>query len=62
MSISEQLRNALESCKVSRYKIAKDSGVDHAVLRRFLKRERDIKLETASKLAEFLGLELKKRP
>ena len=36
------------------------SGVDHAVLRRFMRKERDIKLTTAEHLAEYLGLELKR--
>ena len=41
--------------------IAIGSGVDHAVLRRFMRKERDIKLSTAEHLAEFLGLELTKK-
>ena len=60
MSISEQLRNAILSSKKTRYAIAVGAGVDHAVLRRFLKRERDLKLATADKLATYLSFELKK--
>jgi DNA-binding phage protein len=39
--------------------VAKDSGVAHPVILRFLSGERDIRLETAEKLANALGLELK---
>jgi transcriptional regulator with XRE-family HTH domain len=58
MKISERLRKAVESSKKTRYAIAVGSGVDHAVLRRFMRGERDIKLTTAENLAEFLELEL----
>ena len=58
MKISERLKKAIESSKKTRYAIAVGSGVDHAVLRRFMRGERDIKLTTAENLAEFLELEL----
>jgi hypothetical protein len=61
MTISEELRNAILKSKLSRYAIAVGSGIDHAVLRRFMNGERDIKLRTADQLANFLGLELVKR-
>jgi transcriptional regulator with XRE-family HTH domain len=63
MKLSERLRKAVLSSKKTRYAIAVGSGVDHAVLRRFMRGERDIKLTTAEHLAEYLGLELvPKRP
>ena len=37
------------------------AGIDHAVLRRFMNKERDIKLKTAESLAEYLDLELVKK-
>lgn len=58
MRLSESLRKAVLASKKSRYAVALGSGVDHAVLRRFMKGERDIKLATAEHLAEFLELEL----
>lgn len=61
MTVSEQLKKAILSSKKTRYAIAVGSGVDHAVLRRFLKGERDIKLQTADKLAEYFGLNLIKK-
>lgn len=58
MKLSESLRKAVLTSKQTRYAIAVGSGVDHAVLRRFMRGERDIKLTTAEHLAEYLGLEL----
>jgi hypothetical protein len=58
MRLSESLRKAVLASKKSRYAVANGSGVDHAVLRRFMRGERDIKLTTAEHLAEFLELEL----
>jgi transcriptional regulator with XRE-family HTH domain len=58
MTISEKLRKAVISSKKTRYAIAVGAGVDHAVLRRFMRGERDIKLTTAEHLAEYLELEL----
>jgi len=59
MTLSETLRKAVLTSKKTRYAVAVGSGVDHAVLRRFMRKERDIKLTTAEHLAEFLGLELR---
>jgi transcriptional regulator with XRE-family HTH domain len=61
MSISEELRSTILKSKLTRYAIAVGSGIDHAVLRRFMNGARDIKLKTADQLAKFLGLELVKR-
>lgn len=60
MSLSDQLRDAIKASKKTRYAIAIGSDVDHAVLRRFMANERDIKLGTADKLASYLGLEFRK--
>lgn len=59
MSLREQLIDAINSSKKTRYTIALGAKVDHAVLRRFLIGERDIRLATAERLARYLGLELK---
>lgn len=52
------LRAAIESSELSRYALAQRSGVDAGVLCRFVAGERDLRLETASKLCEVLGLRL----
>ena len=41
------------------YALARDSGVDSAVVGRFMKGERDVTLTTAEKLCRTLGLELR---
>lgn len=61
MNLSDRLRVAVLSSKRSRYAIAIGAGIDHAVLRRFMNKERDIKLKTAEQLCEYLELELVKR-
>jgi hypothetical protein len=61
MTLSESLRLAILTSKQTRYAIARGAHIDHAVLRRFLNKERDIKLKTAESLAEYLELELVKR-
>jgi transcriptional regulator with XRE-family HTH domain len=58
MKLSERIRKAVLTSQKTRYAIAIGSGVDHAVLRRFMRGERDIKLTTAENLAEYLDLEL----
>jgi len=57
--IPARLRNAIRTSGKTVYRIAKESGVAHPVILRFLANERDIRLETAERLAKTLGLELK---
>ena len=61
MTLSESLRAAILNSKQTRYAIARGAQIDHAVLRRFMNRERDIKLKTAECLAHYLELELAKK-
>jgi transcriptional regulator with XRE-family HTH domain len=61
MTLSDRLRSAVLSSKQTRYAIALGAGIDHAVLRRFMNKERDIKLKTAESLAQYLDLDLVKR-
>ena len=61
MSVSETLRATVKEAMrrgVTRYRIAKDSGVDHTALSRFLEEGRDLRVSTVDALAEYLGLEL----
>lgn len=57
--LSEALKRAIENSGLSNYAISGLSGVDQSVLNRFVNGERDITLETASKIATALGAELK---
>lgn len=60
-SISEQLKTAIAASGKSVYGLAKESGIAHPVILRFIAGERDIRMASADKLAETLGLELKCR-
>ena len=56
--INEQLRKAIVNRGESYYALAKRAGVDAVVISRFVCGERDLRLDTAAKLAAALGLEL----
>jgi hypothetical protein len=58
MSLTAQLLAAIENSGASLYRISKDSGVPYVVLHRFAHRERQIKLDTADKLATYFGMRL----
>ena len=62
--ISDQLRRAISKSGETYYALAQRTGVDAVVISRFVNGERDLRLETAAKLAAGLGLELlqRKRP
>jgi plasmid maintenance system antidote protein VapI len=64
MALQDQFRQAIEDSGLTLYRIAKDSGVAYQVLHRFARGERDLTLETASRLADFFNMRLTrpKRP
>lgn len=56
--LTKQLQAALKACNKTVYAIAKESGVSAPIIQRFLSGDRGITLETAGKLAAYLGLSL----
>ena len=56
--LSGQLREIIASRGLTAYVAGKQSGVDPGVVQRFLSGSRDIRLATADRLAESLGLRL----
>jgi hypothetical protein len=56
--LTKQLQAAIRATGQSLYSIAQASGVAAPVLQRFVNGERGITLDTASKLASYLGLSL----
>jgi len=56
--LTSKLRRAITDSGLTRYAIGKVSGVDTAVIDRFVSGERDIRLETAGRIAEALGCKL----
>ena len=64
MALQDELRKAVEDSGLTLYRIAKGSGIAYQVLHRFARGERDLTLETASRLADYFGMRLTrpKRP
>jgi ribosome-binding protein aMBF1 (putative translation factor) len=56
--LSDQLRAAIAACGLSTNAVAQAAGVPSPVVQRFLSGQRGITLETAGKLARYLGLAL----
>ena len=57
-TLSYQLREIIEARGLTAYAVARLAGVDPGVVSRFLTGARDIRMETADKLASALGLRL----
>lgn len=55
--VADVIRNAVISSKLTRYEIAKRSGIDQAALLRFV-RGGSLRVESLEKLCPVLGLEL----
>jgi ribosome-binding protein aMBF1 (putative translation factor) len=56
--LSEALKTAIRASDESVYQIAKRARVSQIIISRFLSGERDIRMATADKLANALGLKL----
>ena len=56
--ISTQIRDAIESADVTRYRIAVETGINEATLSRFMNGTGGMTVETLDKLGEYLGLEI----
>jgi hypothetical protein len=57
-TIQTELRIAIKESGLSHYQLAKSAGITPAILDRFMRGERDMRLGTAAKLADVLGLKL----
>ena len=53
--ISDQLREAILSAAITRYRIAQETGVSEAVLCRFVNGDCGLSLDTIDLLGEYLG-------
>jgi len=63
MSITQQLRDAMDESGRSRYALAKETGIDMSTLHRFYWGLGNLSAHGIDKLADALGLELQpKRP
>jgi predicted transcriptional regulator len=59
--ITEQLRQAILNARVSRYRIAKETGVTEAALSRFVKGTGGLSLASVDKLGLFLDVCITRR-
>lgn len=57
-ALSQGLREAIQASGKSVYQIAKAANVSQIVISRFLSGQRDIRMETADRLAEVLNLKI----
>ena len=55
---SDEIRAAVQDCGKTRYQIAKETGIDAAVLCRFVQGQVGLSMDTLDKLAANLGLRL----
>jgi hypothetical protein len=58
LSLSDQLRQAIERSGVSRYSIWQQTGIDQGSLSKFMDGERGLSIESIDKLADLLGLHI----
>ncbi len=57
--LATQLRRAIRDSGLTPYRVATDSDVDRAIMTRFVNGDRGLTLDTASRICELLGLELR---
>jgi hypothetical protein len=58
MTVSEVLREAIETCGMNRADISRATGVNQSTLSRFVASGKGLRSENLDRLAEFLGLKL----
>lgn len=57
-SVSEQVRQLIESCGLTRYRIAQQTGIAESTLSRFVAGQRTLSSDALDKLGELLDLEV----
>ncbi len=58
VKLSNQIRQAVVACGVTRYSISKATGISESALSRFVSGERGLSLGTLDRLADFLELSI----
>jgi len=61
IKLSDQIRSAIESSGVTRYRIWKDTGIAESVLSRFMNGHAGLQMDTLDTLGEYLELEISQR-
>lgn len=55
LTFSDELRRAIEGCGKTRYEISKETGIDQAILSRFMHGKGGLSMPNLDTLAELLG-------
>ncbi len=58
MKLSDQVRQAIDDCGLTRYRIAKETGIHQETLCRFMSGERGLTTTALDTLADFLKLNI----
>ncbi len=61
MDILKTIRKEIETCDKSRYQISKETGITEGQLHRIVMKNQSLYCETASKLLDYFGYEIRKR-
>ena len=56
--LTDQLRQAIDDCGLTRYQIAKTTGIDESALAKFYNGHRGLSMEALNALGEFLQLKI----
>lgn len=56
--ILDQIREAIEASDATRYRIAKDVGIDHGQMSRLMNGQGSLSLEALQRLLEYLDLDI----
>ena len=58
IKLTEQVRQAIETCGKTRYQISQDTGIDQATLCRFMGGNGGLSIPVLDTLGEYLGLRI----
>jgi transcriptional regulator with XRE-family HTH domain len=58
IKLSDQIRRAVDASGVTRYRIAKASGINHAAMSRFMAGKGGLSVKTLDALADVIGLDV----
>jgi transcriptional regulator with XRE-family HTH domain len=61
-TLSEQIRQAVDNCGVTRYRIAKDTGISEPALSHFMSGKSGLSMRALDKLSTYLGLVVSCKP
>ena len=57
-NVSDQIRRLVDTCGISRYEIAKQTGIDDSALSRFMTGERGLSMTALDTLGKLLDFEI----